>query len=131
MVELLVDDARDRITALGGVEPHAAYGQPAEELPRSLPACGGEPRPPGQATTINAAEGHRERRSRAGLRRAPQQRCLADPPAEAGGPAGAPGGSGGGRRDADRLLLALLGERDRHLDDAVVRLCLDLLGIDA
>jgi hypothetical protein len=32
MVELLVDDARGRIAALGGVEPHAAYRQPAEEL---------------------------------------------------------------------------------------------------
>lgn len=31
-LELLVDDARKRIAALGGVEPHAAYGQPAEEL---------------------------------------------------------------------------------------------------
>ena len=28
MVELLVDDAGDRITALGGVEPHAACGRP-------------------------------------------------------------------------------------------------------
>jgi nucleotide-binding universal stress UspA family protein len=28
----LVDDAFERIAALGGVEPHAAYGQPAEEL---------------------------------------------------------------------------------------------------
>jgi nucleotide-binding universal stress UspA family protein len=27
-----VDEARDRIAALGGVEPHAAYGDPAEEL---------------------------------------------------------------------------------------------------
>ena len=27
-----VDDARERIAALGGVEPHAAYGNPAEEL---------------------------------------------------------------------------------------------------
>ena len=31
-VDALVSDARDRIGALGGVEPHAAYGQPAEEL---------------------------------------------------------------------------------------------------
>jgi nucleotide-binding universal stress UspA family protein len=31
-VDALVDDARQRIAALGGVEPHAAYGQPAEEL---------------------------------------------------------------------------------------------------
>jgi nucleotide-binding universal stress UspA family protein len=31
-LEALVDEARDRITALGGVESHAAYGQPAEEL---------------------------------------------------------------------------------------------------
>jgi nucleotide-binding universal stress UspA family protein len=30
--ESLVDDARERIAALGGVEPHAAYGLPAEEL---------------------------------------------------------------------------------------------------
>lgn len=29
---LLVEDARERISALGGVEPHAAYGTPAEEL---------------------------------------------------------------------------------------------------
>jgi nucleotide-binding universal stress UspA family protein len=28
----LLDDARGRIAALGDVEPHAAYGQPAEEL---------------------------------------------------------------------------------------------------
>jgi nucleotide-binding universal stress UspA family protein len=28
----LVQDARDRIAALGDVEPHAVYGQPAEEL---------------------------------------------------------------------------------------------------
>src|SRR3954471_10897364 len=28
----LVDDALQRIAGLGGVEPHAAYGQPAEEL---------------------------------------------------------------------------------------------------
>jgi nucleotide-binding universal stress UspA family protein len=27
-----VDDARERIAALGGVEPHAAYGDPVEEL---------------------------------------------------------------------------------------------------
>lgn len=31
-VDALVDDARDRIAALDRVEPHAAYGQPAEEL---------------------------------------------------------------------------------------------------
>jgi nucleotide-binding universal stress UspA family protein len=31
-LEGLVDDARERISALGGVEPHAAYGHPAEEL---------------------------------------------------------------------------------------------------
>jgi nucleotide-binding universal stress UspA family protein len=31
-LEDLVDDARERIAALGGVEPHAAYGVPAEEL---------------------------------------------------------------------------------------------------
>src|SRR4051794_15938914 len=30
--ERLVEDALERIAALGGVEPHAAYGQPAEEL---------------------------------------------------------------------------------------------------
>jgi nucleotide-binding universal stress UspA family protein len=30
--EGLVDEARERIAALGGVEPHAAYGLPAEEL---------------------------------------------------------------------------------------------------
>jgi nucleotide-binding universal stress UspA family protein len=30
--ERLVQDARERIAALGGTEPHAAYGQPAEEL---------------------------------------------------------------------------------------------------
>jgi nucleotide-binding universal stress UspA family protein len=30
--ERLVDDALERIAGLGGVEPHAAYGQPAEEL---------------------------------------------------------------------------------------------------
>ena len=30
--ESLVDDARERIAALGGVEPHAAYGMPVEEL---------------------------------------------------------------------------------------------------
>ena len=30
--ESLVDDARERIAALGGVEPHAAYGLPVEEL---------------------------------------------------------------------------------------------------
>jgi nucleotide-binding universal stress UspA family protein len=28
----LLEDARGRIAALGGVEPRAAYGQPAEEL---------------------------------------------------------------------------------------------------
>jgi nucleotide-binding universal stress UspA family protein len=28
----LLEDARGRIAALGDVEPHAAYGQPAEEL---------------------------------------------------------------------------------------------------
>jgi nucleotide-binding universal stress UspA family protein len=32
MVSSLVADARDRIAALGEVEPHAAYGHPAEEL---------------------------------------------------------------------------------------------------
>jgi nucleotide-binding universal stress UspA family protein len=31
-VHRLVNEARDRITALGGVEAHAAYGDPAEEL---------------------------------------------------------------------------------------------------
>ena len=30
--QCLVEDALERIAALGGVEPHAAYGQPAEEL---------------------------------------------------------------------------------------------------
>jgi nucleotide-binding universal stress UspA family protein len=30
----LVEDALERIAGLGGVEPHAAYGQPAEELAR-------------------------------------------------------------------------------------------------
>jgi nucleotide-binding universal stress UspA family protein len=30
--QCLVGDAVERIAALGGVEPHAAYGQPAEEL---------------------------------------------------------------------------------------------------
>jgi nucleotide-binding universal stress UspA family protein len=30
----LVEDARERIAGLGGVEPHAAYGQPADELAR-------------------------------------------------------------------------------------------------
>jgi nucleotide-binding universal stress UspA family protein len=30
--ERLVEDALERIAGLGGVEPHAAYGQPAEEL---------------------------------------------------------------------------------------------------
>lgn len=31
-VGTLVGEARDRLAALGGVEPHAAYGRPAEEL---------------------------------------------------------------------------------------------------
>jgi nucleotide-binding universal stress UspA family protein len=31
-ITLLVDEARERIAALGGIEPHAAYGTPAEEL---------------------------------------------------------------------------------------------------
>jgi nucleotide-binding universal stress UspA family protein len=31
-IEGLVDDARERIAALGGVEPHAVYGNAAEEL---------------------------------------------------------------------------------------------------
>lgn len=31
-LEGLVDAARERIAALGGVEPHAAYGRPSEEL---------------------------------------------------------------------------------------------------
>ncbi len=31
-IEALVDDARERIAALGGVEAHAVYGVPAEEL---------------------------------------------------------------------------------------------------
>ena len=31
-VEELVNGARERIAALGGVEPHAVYGDPAEEL---------------------------------------------------------------------------------------------------
>ena len=31
-LEQLVDDARARIAALGGVEPHAVYGRPVEEL---------------------------------------------------------------------------------------------------
>jgi nucleotide-binding universal stress UspA family protein len=31
-IEELVRDARERITALGDIEPHAAYGHPAEEL---------------------------------------------------------------------------------------------------
>ena len=31
-IEDFVRDARERIAALGGVEPHAAYGHPAEEL---------------------------------------------------------------------------------------------------
>jgi nucleotide-binding universal stress UspA family protein len=30
--QCLVEDALERIASLGGVEPHAAYGQPAEEL---------------------------------------------------------------------------------------------------
>jgi nucleotide-binding universal stress UspA family protein len=29
--QCLVEDALERIAGLGGVEPHAAYGQPAEE----------------------------------------------------------------------------------------------------
>lgn len=33
-INALVDDARAEITALGGVEPHAAYGATAEELAR-------------------------------------------------------------------------------------------------
>ena len=32
VIEALIDDARERIATLGGVEPHAAYGIPAEEL---------------------------------------------------------------------------------------------------
>ena len=32
MVGTLVAGARDRIAAFGDVEPHAAYGHPAEEL---------------------------------------------------------------------------------------------------
>ncbi len=32
VLEALVDDARDRLAALAGVEPHAVYGVPAEEL---------------------------------------------------------------------------------------------------
>jgi len=32
MVGHLVDDARERVAALGGLEPHATAGQPAEEL---------------------------------------------------------------------------------------------------
>jgi nucleotide-binding universal stress UspA family protein len=32
VIEGLIDDARERITALDGVEPHAVYGIPAEEL---------------------------------------------------------------------------------------------------
>src|ERR1019366_10562183 len=39
--------------------------------------------------------------------------------------------SGGGRCDRDRLLLGLLGERDRHFDDTVVRLGLDAVGLNA
>lgn len=31
-IQLLVDQARERIAALGGVEPHSAYGDPVEEL---------------------------------------------------------------------------------------------------
>lgn len=31
-IEDMVKDARERISALGGVEPHAVYGRPAEEL---------------------------------------------------------------------------------------------------
>ncbi len=31
-IDKFVDEARDRIAALGGVEPHAAYGEPAQEL---------------------------------------------------------------------------------------------------
>jgi len=31
-IEQLVDDARERIATLGGVEPHAVYGNPVEEL---------------------------------------------------------------------------------------------------
>ncbi|MDQ2897688.1 MAG: universal stress protein, partial [Actinomycetota bacterium] len=31
-IEEMVDAARERIAGLGGVEPHAAYGEPAEEL---------------------------------------------------------------------------------------------------
>jgi len=31
-VDAIVEEARHRIEALGGVEPHAAYGRPAEEL---------------------------------------------------------------------------------------------------
>ena len=31
-IDDFVNDARERIAALGGVEPHAAYGHPAEEL---------------------------------------------------------------------------------------------------
>jgi nucleotide-binding universal stress UspA family protein len=31
-VDAIVEEARNRIEALGGVEPHAAYGRPAEEL---------------------------------------------------------------------------------------------------
>jgi nucleotide-binding universal stress UspA family protein len=31
-IEQLVESARERVAALEGVEPHAAYGQPAEEL---------------------------------------------------------------------------------------------------
>jgi nucleotide-binding universal stress UspA family protein len=31
-IEDMVKDARERIAALGGVEPHAVYGRPAEEL---------------------------------------------------------------------------------------------------
>ena len=34
VIEGLIDDARERITALDGVEPHAVYGIPAQELAR-------------------------------------------------------------------------------------------------
>ena len=32
VLESMVDEARERITALGDIEPHAAYGRPVEEL---------------------------------------------------------------------------------------------------
>ena len=32
MIEELLDAARERVAEIEGVEPHAAYGQPAEEL---------------------------------------------------------------------------------------------------